>query len=129
MKKIRIIGCLIIMLTCHFSVNAQRAIFKALKETPATEVAEKKTAIMKEVLHLSEDQIIETQKLNEEIAVKRKDIFENTSKFSIRGALKPIKEEETVKLEAILTAEQMKLYNDTGKEEINLKMKEWLKTK
>ena len=123
--------CLLIVFTIltASTAQAQMSLLKTLKSTPAKEVADKKTDIMKEVLDLNSEQLESVASMNLDFAERRKKIIEDTSMFKLRGALKPLNEEEDQKLIALLTDSQKTLYEDSGKEEIRKQMRAWLDAK
>lgn len=97
-----------------------------MKATSATEMAEKLTSLMQEKLSLSNEQTTTVKPIMLEDAKKKKDIIENSSMFTIRGKMKSLQKETKSKLQNILTADQIKLYQDSVSEEIQEEFKAWI---
>ncbi|AXG69214.1 hypothetical protein KORDIASMS9_01434 [Kordia sp. SMS9] len=97
-----------------------------MKATPATEMAEKMTSMLQEKLTLTDVQTINVQPIMLEDAKKKKDIFENGSIFTMRGKMKSLQKETKGKLQNILTADQMKQYEDSVSEEMQEEFKAWI---
>ncbi|MEM6719552.1 MAG: hypothetical protein AAF611_09570 [Bacteroidota bacterium] len=97
-----------------------------MKATPATEMADKMTSMIQEKLSLSEEQAASVKPIMLEDAQKKKDIIENSSMFTIRGKMKSLQKETKGKLQHILTADQLKLYQDSVSEEMQEEFKAWI---
>lgn len=115
---------LILMISC--SAFGQSRLDK-IKSIPAEDMAEKRTELIKEKLNLSAEQTEAVYQINLEASKKRKEVFNNSSMFSMRKKLKPIKAEVTKEMKSVLTEEQFAIYEDESfKKELKSKMENWI---
>ncbi|WP_196890521.1 hypothetical protein [Aureivirga marina] len=120
-KKAIFTGLILLVTTFSFGQST----LEKMKKLPAEDVAKQRTEIMDKKLDLTDEQEVKVQEINLESSKKRKEIFQNTSRFKIPRKLKVVKADYDEKLEKILSPEQFKLYEDK-KGEIKDEMIFWV---